>query len=389
MPNFVTIELSRKQVNMNKLIHNEKTGKDYVRIFAPGGGVFFYPVKSIKVDEVCPERVYFSRPEGTELQISYSIKKENIPDTAPNNGKYENVWKTVKIEDLKEMYEEERRIYLEEHGFVSMSVPTEWGKHFKSENGTPYVSVSIPIQKGGEDIYYSFIVPEEKFRISQKMPGMSYFSFPKKYKGTGEAESVDFTIVLKSSVKQSDGSYSDNFEEITSAMLKEYVDAAVERSAVKELFVSTEISTRLTRNFNSSTGKPLVSVSVPVFENERDGKATYYSIVVPSERIRPARNSDFVVLSLFKNGPDGEEYVFTAKKRTLVSGSNNEYKEETKKMSSTEVIKHFESSKQRYREAHESSGTTHTLADEVDESDIQKEQGNNEENIKSAHHRKR
>ena len=33
---FVTIDLNRKQVNTDNPVHNDKTGKDYARVFAPG-----------------------------------------------------------------------------------------------------------------------------------------------------------------------------------------------------------------------------------------------------------------------------------------------------------------------------------------------------------------
>ena len=55
--NFVTIELSRKQVDVSNLVHNDKTDKDYARVFAPGGGSYLYPVDSIKVKSDNPERV--------------------------------------------------------------------------------------------------------------------------------------------------------------------------------------------------------------------------------------------------------------------------------------------------------------------------------------------
>lgn len=117
---FVTIDLNRKQVNTDNPVHNDKTGKDYARVFAPGNGTFLYSLSSIKVRSDNPERVYFSRPEGTEIQVQYSRRKENVPDSAPNEEKYENFTKTWKIEELKSAYEEERRIYAENHGFVNL-----------------------------------------------------------------------------------------------------------------------------------------------------------------------------------------------------------------------------------------------------------------------------
>ena len=49
---FVTIDLNRKQVNTDNPVHNDKTGKDYARVFAPGNGTFLYPLSSIKVRRI-------------------------------------------------------------------------------------------------------------------------------------------------------------------------------------------------------------------------------------------------------------------------------------------------------------------------------------------------
>ena len=84
---YVTIELSKKQVDTKNLYHSDKTNKDYARVLAPNDGTFFYPIKSIKVKQEDPNRVYFVRPEGTEIEIHYSKRKENVPDTAPNEEK--------------------------------------------------------------------------------------------------------------------------------------------------------------------------------------------------------------------------------------------------------------------------------------------------------------
>lgn len=43
---FVTIDLNRKQVNTDNPVHNDKTGKDYARVFAPGNGTFLYPLNT-------------------------------------------------------------------------------------------------------------------------------------------------------------------------------------------------------------------------------------------------------------------------------------------------------------------------------------------------------
>ena len=210
---FVTIDLNRKQVNTDNPVHNEKTGKDYARVFAPGNGTFLYPLSSIKVRSDNPERVYFSRPEGTEIQVQYSRRKENVPDSAPNEEKYENFTKTWKIEELKSAYEEERRIYAENHGFVNCTVPTAWGKEFVSGD-KKFVSISVPVPEkdSDKDLWCSFILPEDRFKPSEKNEGMSYFGFPKKKKDTPE----DYMVKLRYSVSV-DGEYQNREMELHKA----------------------------------------------------------------------------------------------------------------------------------------------------------------------------
>ena len=106
---FVTVELSKKQVNMSHLYHSQTTDKDYARVMAPQNGIFFYPTESIKVKKDNPERVYFTRPEGTEIEVHYSRRKEDVPDSAPNDEKYEHYTRTWKIEDLKATYDEQKK----------------------------------------------------------------------------------------------------------------------------------------------------------------------------------------------------------------------------------------------------------------------------------------
>ena len=382
---FVTIELSRKQVDVEHPVYNEKTNQNYLRVFAPGGGTYLYPSKSIKVKKDNPERVYFSRPEGTEFQVQYSRLKEGVPEGAPNSERYENSTRTIKIEDLKAMYDEERKSYAESHGFVNMSVPTEWGKQFSSD-GKNYVSIAIPIPEGEKDVYYSFILQANRFKESEKEPGTSYFGFPKKQKDDINA---DYMISMKSNVRQEDGSYENQFMDITSTELKKYVDEAKERNKVSNLFVGTEISSKLIRNFESREGKPLAAIAVPVYENESSEKAVFYEIVVPAERIRGSEHEGMSNLSLFKNGPDGEAYNFNAKKR--VQDDKGEYQDVVMKMTSSEVIRHFELSAQRYRETHQNGESDHSLADEMGEAHPEKmhEQNAGETQQNNTYHRHR
>lgn len=383
--NFVTIEVSKKQIDMRNPVHNDKTNKDYVRIFAPEGGVFFYPLQSLKVYDDKPDRVFFSRPEGTELQVRFSRKKENVPDSAPDSEKYENYVKVIKIEDLKEMYADSKKKYMDEQGlgFVNMTVPTEWGEHFTSENGVNLVSISIPIKENGKDVYYSFIVEESKFRESEKTEGMSYFGFPKKYRGTtsNPIEPVDYVIPLKTRVLQMDNTYKNEYKEISSEELKKHVDAAVERYRTRDLFVGVEISEKLVREFSSKDGKALAAVLVPVYENKEDEKATFYEIVVPAARIKETDKGGIKWLSMFKNGTDENPYEHTAKRNVLKEGTTDEYETISLKMTSQEVVNHFNLSSQRFKENRTENRSSHSLADELDGTYPLNEENNmNEEN---------
>lgn len=356
---FVTVELSKKQVDMKHVHHNENNGKDYLRIYAPGGGVLFYPAESIKVKD--EKRVYFSRPLGTELQLSYSDRIPNVPDTAPDEEKYNKYTRTVKIEDLKEMYEEERRAYAESVGFHNMTVPTKWGHGFTS-NDKEYVSVSIPIREGERDVYYSFIVPAEKFKESTREEGMSYFGFPKKNK---EDSTKDYMVELRTSEKNEEDEYVERSIQVSSLQLKQYVDAAVDRNLIKEMFISTDISEKMVRRFESNEGKKLAGISVPVYEMDDDEKASFYEIVVPQERLRSASKEGYITLSLFRNGPDGNEYNFVAKK-SVKNPETDEYEKVPMEMTSQEVINYFNYSAQKFREER-SNETGRTLADELAE----------------------
>lgn len=237
---FVTIEISRNQVDLENTKINEVNGKAYARILAPNHGVFFYPVDSLKESKYHDNRLYFSRPEGTELKIYYSKRKEGVPDSAPNKEKYERHTETVKIEELKAAYNAERQAFIDKKNqerdtmnatFVNMTVPTDWGKSFHGNNGKDYVSISIPIPEDGDNYrYYSFIIPSERFRESDRQPGNSYFGFPKLKKDSEE----EYTIQLKRSEKQEDGSYIDVKKEVSSIELKKHVEGALKRAEEKK-----------------------------------------------------------------------------------------------------------------------------------------------------------
>ncbi len=369
--NFVTIELSRKQVDISNLVHNDKTDKDYARVFAPGGGSYLYPVDSIKVKSDNPERVYFTRPEGTEIQVQYGRRVEGVPEDAPNEEKWENETRTWKIEDLKEAYDKEHREFAEKNSnFVNMVVPTEWGTHINSEKGE-LVSISIPIDR----VYYSFIVQADRFKTSDREEGMSYFGFPKNKKDSEEP----YIVTLRSNEKDEAGNFTNEEKIVTSIELKKYVDEAVGYANVKDMFVSAVISEKLKRDFTSKDGKELCSVSVPVLESGAD-KESFYEIVVPAERIKNAEEGK-VKLQLFKNGPDGTAYTFSGKKS--VANGTGGYDEVTIKLTSEQVVDAFKASSERFKENHKN--TDISLADAMKQDSFS--QGEGDQSFRRGHGR--
>lgn len=348
---FVKITLSRKQMDIDHPYKNEKNGKDYIRVFAPEGGVIFYPADGIKVSPEDNNKVYFSRPAGTDLTINYSKRVEGVPDDAPASEKYEPFDKTVTIDDLKEMYEDERRSFIENNStFINYEVPSEWGRHFSGKE-KECVSISVPIREDEGTHYYSFVVAADSFRDSKKNEGMSYFGFPRKK----QDEDEDFIVTLKRSVKQADESYVDVVKEISSVELAEHIEAAKRMYN----FVNVEISRKLIREFESKEGKQLVSVSVPVLDKEQ-GKEVFYQIVVSSERIRDTDNENVVRLSMFRKGSDGEDYIFHAK-QSVLNDETQQYEELEREITSVEVARCFAESKERYKEQN----ATHSLGDEI------------------------
>lgn len=357
---FVTINLSKKQVDMAHPHFNEKTEKDYLRIYAPGGGVLFYPADSIKIDPKDENRVYFSRPKGTELQINYSQRKPNVLDDAPASEKYDQYSKTVRIEDLKEMYEEERKTYLAEkqEAFVNMEIPTEWGKPFAGKDGVNYVSVSVPIKENDERHYYNFVLPADSFRASTREKDMSYFGFPRKKKDTEE----DYTVTLKRSVRQDDDTYKDVVIEISSTELAEHMEAAKRNYS----FINVEISAKLVRDFEGKDGTPYVAVSVPVYD-EAQNKDVFYQIIVAPERIKETENENTVRLSMFRKGGDGEDFVFHAE-ASVKNEETQEYEKIPKDLTAAEVANCFKESKERFKE--QNTSQRRSLGDEVRENAV-------------------
>lgn len=178
--------------------------------------------------------------------------------------------------------------------------------------------------------------------------------------------------------------YQSKNSNVSSAVLKECIDKAVKRSQVKDLFVSTEISDRLLRRFETKEGKPLYAISVPIYEDNEE-KATFYEIVVPGERVSINSETNRARLTLFKNGPDGQVYTHIAK-RSFDNG-NGGYDTVSKKYSSEEVINLFDESKKKYRENH--SDADHSLEDEEAENAIENQVIENMEQSVNHRHSRR
>lgn len=355
---FVTISLSKKQINMDP-IHNEKNGKDYLRIIAPNGGTIFYPASGIKMDPNNENRVSFSRPKGTELTIHYGVKNEET-------GLWDNKSHVVTIDDLKEMYAEEIQSFIEQHqieqqngtsAFVDFTVPTSWGRKFEGKtDAKQYVSISVPIKETDETRnYYSFVLPADRFKSSQKQEGMSYFGFPRMQKDNPDQ---DFTIIMKRSVLGGDGKYSEVERKVTSTELKGYVD-----DAMKSLnFIGIEISQKLVRPFTAkSSGQELVSVSVPIPAADRQS-TEFWQIVLPPDRIRESKKEGLVYLSLFKKNMNNEDWTYKATLSVKNEGDTYDVKE--KIFTSEEIIGFFKASREAYRA--QQKDNQRTLQDEID-----------------------
>lgn len=339
---YVTIDLSKKQVDYEHAKVNEKNGKEYVRIMGPEGGSFFYPSASLKENKDNPNRVHFSRPVGTEITLSFSERKPDVPDDAPAEEKYVNTTKVVKIEDLKEMYKQARAAYAENTPFVNVTVPTAWGREFEGkaekegeEAARKYVSISIPIREEAETNYWDFVLPAESFKASSKEADMSYFGFPRKKMDSDEP----YMVTLRRSVKDENGVYSNIEMQMSSADL---VDAIKAAKGMQQEKLEIEVSEKLLRKFNSHDGKALVSLSVPIFD-ENLGMDTFYNIVLPESRVSDGEKEGTKKISVTK------DFEFTAK-RGVKDESTGAYNDITKQMTGEEIGRAFAESKARFAE---------------------------------------
>ena len=62
---FITIELSRKQVDTSNLVHNDKTNKDYARVFA---GCFRFGICNCNVCNLVQKVAAEGNVEGSHQQ---------------------------------------------------------------------------------------------------------------------------------------------------------------------------------------------------------------------------------------------------------------------------------------------------------------------------------
>ena len=341
---FVTIELNRKRVLTENMY--EKDGKKFAKCFAPGGGSFLYPADKLKVNENKPDIVYFSLPKGSEMNISYR-------DETAENGFSS---RQILIEDLKAAYLEEKQQYAESHGFYNMSVPTEWGKSFKSNDGVDLVSISIPVEFENKKEYMQFVVKADSFKPSDKEAGFSYFGYPKHKMSDGQVTDQDYEVTLKGSRRMDSGEYEGISKVVTSKELAGLVESAVKNYNFKDMFVVTTVAEKLVKSFQGKSGNDLYSISVPTHD---DGmvNTTWYNIVVPEERVKLLDNGKYQ-LNLFRKGSDDKPFTFKAT-RSVKDESGN-YSDVSIQLTSEEVVKCFEDSKAQYQsEAH-----SHSLADE-------------------------
>lgn len=313
---FVTLELARDMVHTNRRIQNQTNGKMYVPISGPNGGQFFYPENSLKQGKDDPNRIFITRPKGTEFRIHTS------KDAEPT---------IYKIEELKAAYEA--------NNFVNFMVPTDWAKHFNGKDGKEFVSISIPIIVDEQKQYYSFILSSNNFRDS-KTEGMSYFGLPRRH------EENDYNVKMTRSVKVGD-SYQDDIRYCTSSQLKLLVNKAVEKYRFSNMFINIAISDKFVRPFTAKDGTELFDVTLPV----NNGKKTdYYNFVLESNRVKLEDGK--AMLSLFKNSLTNEPYTINAE--LSIANNLGGYDKVTKQFTTEEIANIYKENNARFTSEHKS-----------------------------------
>lgn len=103
-----------------------------------------------------------------------------------------------------------------------------------------------------------------------------------------------------------------------------------------------EVSERLIRSFQSGDGKNLISVAVPVFDNQQ-GKDVFYNIVLPESRMKDTEKEGRKMISL------SADVTYNAKHGVL-DESINDYVNIEKKLTGADIKKAFEDSRERFAE---------------------------------------
>lgn len=252
--NFVRIDISEKQIIATKkgsddFLYVSENGVEFGKIICPEGGTLWYPLKNIHgyddttkqtADGSTVKMYHIDQPSGTEFDIHYS-----------NGEGKEDTVKTVTIDELKDMFQSAKREYAQANStFVNMQIPSSWGKI--SDEKPEYVRVSIPIEVDGKKNYYTFFLDSQKnWHESTKKEGYHYFGFPR-MNNNGEA----WEINLVGNLKDDQGQFLPKEQQptltITSAELKEHVEAAVNKSVSAHKFESHSFLDDMKKNNNAS-----------------------------------------------------------------------------------------------------------------------------------------
>lgn len=286
--NFVRIDITERQFitkkkDSDEFLYVSKNGVPFGKIICPGNGSIWYPIKNMfeynnktvkSHDGQTLKMYHFDQPSGTEFQIHYS-----------NGTDQEDMVKTVTIDDLKEIFDQAKREFAKENStFVNMEVPTSWDR---TPEDPQYVRLSIPIEKDEEKKYYTFLLNRDKnWHESKKHEGYSYFGFPRMKKDSDEA----WMVKLRGDEKQDDGTYVHPEISLSSAELKEYVDAAVKTNVTSHLsnshslmenFSETKKNEEVTdeeteeNSFEQSQSNDNQEVSQPEAEMEEEEDAAF------------------------------------------------------------------------------------------------------------------
>lgn len=351
MAEYVTFDLSKKQVITDKPYHSEKNGKDYFRVIAPNGGTFLYPADSLKPKADDPDRYTFMRPVDAEVTIRYSEKIAGVPDDAPNAEKYANHDEKMTFGELYKLYQSSKEEYKAARAeqaaqFMRMEVPEDWGRHFETkEESKELVAISVPIREEDNTVnFYQFVVSAELFRSNEQH--LANFSFPISKK---DVPGEDYMVNLQRTVLSEDGSRVTVSRQISTSDLADVIEVAKKSAESK---VRIEISDKLVRKFTNNEGQLGNDVSIPIYEPNAVEPA-FWHIVVPDYRIKHEDNgygTKKTVLIL----PDSFEFKATHGVKTDEldpETGKNIYENEERTLTSKDIEDAFEESNRRYEES--------------------------------------